>query len=112
MDQLCPKCGYQILPTYNFCPNCGYRFKNPPLSTSLGKQIYLYLISILLPPLGLFPGIKYLLDKNPTAKIIGIILITLTLLSSVIYVKLSMDLVNSQVNQLNTQLNLIQGQGL
>ncbi len=112
MNQLCPKCGYQILPTYNFCPNCGNKFKNPPLSTSLGKQVYLYLISILLPPIGLFPGIKYLLDKNPTAKIIGIILITLTLLSTIITVKVTMDFVNSQIAGTNLELNQLQNAGL
>jgi len=112
MNSSCSKCGYQILDTYYFCPNCGNKLKNPPLSTSLGKQLYLYIISILLPPIGLFPGIKYLLDKNPTAKIIGIILITLTLLSTIISVKLTLDFVNSQLLNTSLQLNELQNQGI
>lgn len=112
MNPLCSKCGYQIQSTYNFCPNCGNKLKNPPLSTTLGKQIYLYAISILLPPLGIIPGVKYLLDKNPTAKLIGIILIVLTLLSTIITVKLTMDFVNAQITNTTLQLNELQNQGL
>lgn len=112
MNLSCPKCGYQIQEAYYFCPNCGNKLKNPPLSTTLAKQLYLYLISIILPPVGLFPGIKYLLDRNPTAKIIGIILITLTLLSTVISIKLTMDFVNSQIANTNLQLNQLENAGL
>lgn len=107
----CKQCGYQVLNNYYFCPNCGKKLKNPPLSTSIGKQIYLYLLSALLPPLGLWPGIKYLLDKRPKAKIIGAIAIILTVVSIAITLQLTMSLLNGQKDVASQQLQQFENAG-
>lgn len=107
----CKFCHFQVLPTYYFCPNCGKKIKEPPLSTSIGKQIYVYALSVALPPLGLWPGLKYLLDKRPSAKIIGIIAIVLTILSTVITIKLTMNLLNGQKSVADQQLQQLENSG-
>ena len=96
-QKFCAACQSPILDTFNFCPVCGKKIKEPPVSTSIGKQIGIYLLSIFLPPLGLFPGIKYLLQSNGKAQIIGAIALVLTFLSIAISVWLTIGIMN-QVN--------------
>lgn len=107
----CKHCHYQILSNYFFCPNCGKKLKNPPLAVTVSKQIYIYFISAAFPPLGLWPGIKYLLDKRPKAKIIGTVAIILTLLSTVITIQLTMSLLNGQKDVASQQLQQLEGAG-
>ena len=107
-QKLCPFCKSPVAETFYFCPNCGKNIKPVPLSTSFLKQIGVYAVSILLPPLGFWPGIKYLKKESKTAKMIGTIAIILTIISTVISVWLLKDLVN-QINQLlNSQLKSYQ----
>lgn len=87
MEQiLCPQCNTLNLSSNAFCTNCGKVLKVAPFNVSIGKQIGLYLLSFLLPPLGLFPGIKYLRKSESEAKKIGTILIILTIISSIIQI--------------------------
>src|SRR4051794_33424105 len=79
---LCPFCKAQITPELNFCPVCGKQLKELPFGISLGKQIGIYLMSVLLPPLGLWPGIKYLMKKDSKAKMVGAIAIILTIIGT------------------------------
>lgn len=111
MNSTCKYCGFQTLDSYYFCPNCGKKLKQPPLSTSISKQIYIYAISVLFPPLGLWPGIKYLLQKDSLSKIIGIIAIILTIVSTIITVKVTMDFIGGQSNLVNQQLKLLENSG-
>ena len=94
----CPFCSSPISANFFFCPNCGKEIKKAPPSITIVKQIVIYALSILLPPLGLFPGIKYLLQKDEKAKIIGAAAIILTIASSVITVWISLNLFN-QLNK-------------
>jgi len=95
MEQLhCPSCKFEVFENSYFCPNCGKKLKEPPLSTSIGKQIGIYLISIFLPPFGLYPGIKYLLQKDQKRKLIGSIAVVLTVISTVATVWLSVAIFN------------------
>ena len=107
----CKNCGYQILGDYYFCPNCGKKLKNPPLALTISKQIYIYFISVALPPLGLWPGIKYLLDKRPKAKIIGTVAIILTIISSILTVQLTLSLLNGQKDVASQQLQQLESSG-
>lgn len=111
MNATCKYCGFQISENSYFCPNCGKKLKNKPLSTGIGKQIYLYTISILLPPLGLVPGIKYLFEKNTKAQIIGIVLIVLTIISTIVTIKVTMDFIGGQANTANEQLKQLENSG-
>ena len=110
MDQItCPHCQFPILDSFYFCPNCGKKRKEPPVSTTIGKQIGIYVLSVLLPPLGLWPGIKYLLQKDQKAKIIGIIAIVLTILSTIITIQIALGIFNqlsSTINQTRQYQNI------
>lgn len=75
--------------------------KDPPLSKTIAKQIGIYLLSALLPPFGLVPGIKYLRQKDDKSKMIGIAALVLTVLSSAVNIWLFFQL----FNQLNSTVN-------
>ena len=75
-------------------------------------QIGIYATSLLLPPLGLWPGIKYLRQSDRTAKTIGIVAIILTAISIVVSTWLLIGWVK-QINQtVNSQLNSYSNLGL
>lgn len=76
--RVCRSCQNPISETYFFCPYCGKKLKEPPLSTSIAKQIGIYLFAILCPPFGLIPGIKYLNQPDNRSKIIGLVTVLLT----------------------------------
>lgn len=79
---------------------------NPLPSTTVGRQIFVYLLSFLLPPLGLWPAIKYLKQKDERSRMIGFIAIVLTIISTVITIWFTLGFVNTFNQQLNSNLNL------
>jgi len=113
----CPFCHYPTIEAFYYCPNCGKNLKAAPVSISVLKQIWIYAISLLLPPLGLWPGIKYLKQSNDKAKTIGLVAIILTIISSAVTIWLTMGLI-SQVTQSftgsagSTNMNQLQNLGL
>ena len=81
--QICAKCGAVNLPENFFCFKCGKKLKEPPVSTSIGKQILIYSVSFLLPPFGLGWAFSYMKQGDTKAKIIGAIALALTIISLV-----------------------------
>lgn len=109
MQKLCPFCHFPIIETFFFCPNCGKKLKEVPPATTIAKQIGIYALSVFLPPLGLWPGIKYLMQPDQKAKTIGMVAIVLTLVSTLVTVWIAL----SMVNQINQTFNFqLQQQGL
>jgi hypothetical protein len=106
---ICPFCHFTLNETFYFCPNCGKKINEPPIT--ILKEISVYLISILLPPLGLWPGIKYLFSKNARTKRAGMIAIALTIISTVITLWLSVALFNNLSKSVNSQMNQYQNLG-
>lgn len=102
--QICDTCHTKNPPAFYFCPNCGKLLRKKPLSTSIFKQLGIYLLSIFLPPLGLWPGIRYLRGKTTSEKLVGITAIALTLIVTIITVLYTMELVKSFQSMLNMQL--------
>jgi len=72
---------------------------------SIIGQVGLYALSIFLPPLGLWPGIKYARKKDPAARKIGWIAIGLTIASTVITLWLTFAFLNVYLNTLTQTLN-------
>lgn len=108
----CKYCGFIVFSNYYFCPNCGKKLHQPPLSTGIGKQVSIYALSIFLPPLGLLPGLKYLFQKDNKAKIIGIIAISLTILSTILTIWITMNfLTNPFGSNTGKQLQDLQNLG-
>lgn len=105
----CKFCGFPVSTNFYFCPNCGKKLNEPPITTA--KEIGVYLLSVFLPPLGLWPGIKYLLQKNEKAKRIGAIAIILTIISAVITIWISVVAINNINQGLNSQINQYQNLG-
>jgi hypothetical protein len=98
---VCPVCHQPVTAEYYFCPNCGHNLKEKPMPVSALVQTGLYALAVFLPPLGLWPGIKYAMKKGPQAKRIGIIAIVLTLISTVITVWAILALFENYLNQMN-----------
>jgi len=101
----CPNCKQNFATSDYFCPNCGKKLKDKPLPTTITRQILIYLLSILLPPLGLWPAIKYLKQNSDKSRMIGFIAIALTIISTIITIWFTLGFMNTFSQQLNQQLN-------
>ena len=111
MNLTCKFCSFPISENFYFCPNCGKKLKEPPLSTSIGKQIGVYALSIFLPPLGLWPGIKYLLQKERSAKAIGLVAIILTIISTILTIYLTIGFLSNPLGQDSASFKELQNLG-
>ncbi len=105
---VCQMCHFPLSESFYFCPNCGKKIKEH-FSTSLWKQISIYGISLLLPPLGLFPGIKYASQKDTKVRMIGIIAISITIIATILTLWFTYVFVNDAVTKANKQLDQMQG---
>ncbi|OGG11550.1 hypothetical protein A2Z00_04910 [Candidatus Gottesmanbacteria bacterium RBG_13_45_10] len=110
--QLCPKCHSPTNPTYFFCPTCGTKLKEKPLNLSFVYQIYLYAFALILPPLGLWPAVKYLRSPDTTARKIGLVLIALTVVSTVVTTWYAVKIANQVSADITKQLNQYNNMGL
>jgi hypothetical protein len=101
---ICPVCHQPVLAEYYFCPNCGRALKEKPVKITILAQIGFYALAIFLPPLGLWPGIKYVIKKSPQARWVGAITIVLTLISTVVTLWWMSSLTSSYLDQINGSL--------
>ena len=100
----CIHCGKPIPPGAVFCPNCGARLVGTDLSTSVFTHIWIYGVSLLLPPLGFWPGIKYFRSNDPKAKQIGLIAIIISVISTIATVWATFALLNVYLSTFNSVL--------
>jgi hypothetical protein len=105
----CPVCHLEVRPTDYFCFNCGKNLKPKPPSTSGVQQLVVYLESIFLPPYGIIIGIRYLRQKESKAKVVGSIAVILTIVSIIVFTKMTMNLINNINTQVNNQLQQFEG---
>lgn len=108
MPPVCPQCGNPVSPDSFFCPQCGKELRAAPLSVSLGAQVWIYALSIFLPPLGLWPGIKYVKRSSEKEKLVGWIAIVLTVISTVVTTWLTFAFLNVYLTTLTQSLGGIQ----
>ncbi len=110
----CPVCHQPTLSTYYFCPNCGAKLNAPPLSTTLAAQVWIYLFSIVLPficfiMIHKWQGIAYLKSSDPKTKQIGMIALTLIIISTVVTIWLAyiwtQQMIQSSVNSINADMS-------
>lgn len=80
-----------------------------PPSTSLKSQILVYLLAVLLPPLGIWPAIKYWRQDDEKSKKIALTLVILTIIAVAITVWLTSGLVKLFNQKMGEQLELDQG---
>lgn len=99
MEPVCPVCHVTVRPTDFYCYNCGKNLHEKPMSVTT-EYLY-YAGSLLLPPLGIFWGLK-MLSGDERARRIGIVCIALTVVSTIAATVWTMRLfqgINAQVNQ-------------
>lgn len=82
------------------------QLKDKPLSTTIVRQAFIYLLSFLLPPLGLWPAVKYLKQKDEKSRMIGFIAILLTIISTAITIWLTLGFLSVFNKELNSSFNL------
>lgn len=111
MEQVCSSCNLPIQDNFYFCPNCGKKLKEKPLSTSIGKQIVIYTISFIIPPSGFWYGFKYISQQGKNRKIIGILSIVITLISSIISVYLFKNFIDNINIELSKQMSIYNSLG-
>lgn len=82
------------------------QLKDKPLSTTVVRQTFIYLLSFLLPPLGLWPAVKYLKQEDEKSRMIGFVAIVLTIISTVLTIWFTLGFINIFNQQLNSSLNV------
>ena len=109
MESTCPVCHVSVKTTDYFCFNCGKNLHEKPLETSALVEYLYYAASLLLPPLGLYWGVRYLRQADKRSKRIGWICIALTVVSSIVVTMWSVQLFYNINQQVNQQLQGLEG---
>jgi len=104
MEPVCPFCHQIVRDSDFYCSSCGRKLHEKPLPTSIFVELLYYLGSILLPPLGIFWGIKYLKQNDEDAKRIGLLSIVFTVISFIVTIIWTMSLIRSISSQADTIL--------
>jgi hypothetical protein len=99
----CPKCRQPAGVEDYFCHNCGHILRPRPLSSSVSSLIVLFLKTALLPPLGLFWGWQYLRQRDSTSKIVGYLVIAVTVVELVWLTQTTITAINTANQTINQQ---------
>jgi hypothetical protein len=103
---VCPACSVSVQRSFTFCPSCGKPLRTSPPSTSVSRQIIVYLISFFVAPFGLWFAWKYLKQEDQQSKMIGVAAIVLTIVAVAITVWAMAGLFNSVSQLLNPMIGL------
>lgn len=106
MNQTCKNCKGSITEAFYFCPNCGKKLKEPPFRFSVSKSVGILIFSLLFPPFGIIPGIKYLFKKDIRARVVGVLTIALTLIITIILINFISNFLNRTMEMYNEILNV------
>ena len=111
---LCSQCRQQVLPTAHYCSNCGKKLSDPPLSTGIETQVWIYAFSIILPMICFlavryWPGIKYARSSDRNRKQIGFIAIALMAISTIVSYWLAFVWVNQLFRSLLNRVGNLGG---
>lgn len=111
MDEIswCPACHITVRPTDYYCFNCGKNLHEAPPGTGTEDQIKLYLGSVLLAPMGIVWGLKYLRQEDQKSKIVGIVAMSFSVITLIIATQYVMNAVNTINTQVGKQLQGIEG---
>jgi len=106
---ICSQCHQPVQPEFYYCPNCGKKLTEPPLSTGVAAQAWLYAFSIILPiicflAVSYWQGIRYARSPDPKAQQIGWIAIALLALSTIVTFWLAAVWINSALQSATSDL--------
>ena len=102
----CFKCHQQVNANDYFCPFCGNKIRSPPPSTSISGIIVLLIKTVFLPPLGFIWGYRYLRQADNKSKIVGVVVIIITLAELIYGVVATVEIVDTANKQINQQFKL------
>ncbi len=111
INTVCPYCKSSVSKLDIYCSVCGKKLGEDAKTTTIVKQLWIYFVSLFLPPLGFIPAIKYLKESDKKLKNVGLIALILTLISTIVTIILIMNIADSFGTQFNTQLELYNGLG-
>ncbi len=77
----CKYCKNDLNESWFYCPTCGKGTMEKPPSTSIMKQILIYVVSFCFAPFGLGWAIQYMRSSDKKAKVVGLISLLLTILA-------------------------------
>jgi hypothetical protein len=106
---LCPACHVEVRPGDYFCFNCGKNLHSAPPSMAMSTLLGYSAGSVVLPPMGIIWGIRYIGSTDTKAKIFGLFLIFITIAELVLIVDLTIKSYNMINDQIQQQLPNIQG---
>ena len=98
---VCKYCSLPISREDFFCPHCGKKLKEKPVSLGIWSLLWLLILSTLVPPFGIGLTIRYIRAEDKRARTIGWISLIITIVALVATVWISiglMDSINQQVN--------------
>lgn len=104
-SMICPQCHQEVADSWYFCANCGKSLRVAPPATDMGRQIYVYLVSLFLPPFGLWHVWKYLIRPDRKSKMIGLVALVLTVIAVYVLIRFTQatsDAVYKQINTINS----------
>lgn len=101
-QEFCPKCKSPVTPDENFCPHCGNKLVR---HVSLIRQIWIYFVSLALPPLGLVWTFRFFRSQYRQVRWVGIVAALLTAISIIVTVWVSVGFINTVNQQVQQQLN-------
>ena len=78
---VCPSCRALVSADMLSCQACGKPLKSNSAEISVPRRIFVYVISVLLPPFGFWYAWKYLRQQDKQSRIIGWVTIVLTIVS-------------------------------
>jgi hypothetical protein len=91
----CPRCGRVQAPDFILCPYCGHGSVGalaPPESEDFGQgsKIVLYLLSLIVPIVGIIFGLVFMTNPKPEYKHVGRVMILLGIVPSLVSVALAL----------------------
>ena len=90
MKDLCPFCNKEIDSTDKFCPKCGNRLPERNSSFTTGQKIKIYLLSVILAPLGLYWFFKFYKNENPEKRKVAFYSLYITIFMIVVLIIINM----------------------
>ena len=100
----CPYCHQPLSLTSHYCSSCGRKISYSPLSTSTPAQIFLYLKTLIFPPLGFILGKRYLRQGDSKSVFIGLIAIFIAFVEITTLSLLTIHYINTAAAELHQQL--------
>jgi hypothetical protein len=101
----CPFCGQSVDLTAFFCQTCGKKLREKPVGTGVSAQLFLYALSVLVPPFGIGLTLRYYKSPDAKAKQIGLISLVLTIISLVVLTVTSIFYVQNLFAQINQSMS-------